>query len=110
MAKQKQQISELQVASMEQSAGEAHSSKLQTELGVVKRQLEKKEIEINSLTDQLAGHKNSLEEAEQRANTAEAIVDNLYMHIGNVLKMNVADQDVDNIITKVSANTSSIIM
>ena len=74
MAKQKQQISELQAASMEQSSGESHNSKLQTELGVVKRQLEKKEIEINSLTDQLAGHKSGLEEAEQRANTAEAIV------------------------------------
>lgn len=74
MAKQKQQIGELQAASMEQSAGESHSSKLQTELGVVKRQLEKKEVEINSLNDQLAGHKSRLEEAEQRVNTAEAIV------------------------------------
>ena len=81
MAKQKQQISELQAASMEQSASELHSSKLQTELGVVKRQLEKKDIEINSLTNQLAGHKSTLEEADQRANTAEAIVSNCLLHI-----------------------------
>lgn len=74
MAKQRQQISELQTASVEQSAGESHSSKLQTELGIVKRQLEKKDIEINSLTDRLAAHKGSLEEAEQRASTAEAVV------------------------------------
>jgi len=59
---------------MEQSTGESHNSKLQTELGMVKRQLEKKDIEINSLADQLAAHKNSLEEAEQRASTAEVIV------------------------------------
>ena len=74
MAKQKQQISELQAASVEQSSGESHSSKLQTELGMVKRQLEKKDIEINSLTDQLVTHRGSLEEAEQRASTAEAVV------------------------------------
>lgn len=74
MAKQKQQISELQATSAEQSSGESHSSKLQTELGMVKRQLEKKDIEMNSLTDRLAAQKSSLEEAEQRANTAEAVV------------------------------------
>lgn len=74
LAKQKQQISELQAASMEQSSSESHSSKLQTELGVVKRQLEKKDIEINNLTDQLTAHKSSLEEAEQRANAAETTV------------------------------------
>ena len=74
MAKQKQQISELQATSAEQSSGESHSSKLQTELGMVKRQLEKKDIEINSLTDRLAAQKSSLEEAEQRASTAEAVV------------------------------------
>ena len=74
MAKQRQQISELQAASMEQSTGESHNCKLQTELGVVKRQLEKKDVEISSLMDKLGGYKSSLEEAEQRANTAEAIV------------------------------------
>lgn len=74
MAKQKQQISELQAGSVEQSTGESHNSQLQTELGMMKRQLEKKDIEINSLTDQLAVHKNSLEEAEQRANMAEVTV------------------------------------
>ena len=74
MAKQKQQISELQANSAEQSSGESHSSKLQTELGMVKRQLEKKDIEMNSLTDRLAAQKSSLEEAEQRASTAEAVV------------------------------------
>lgn len=74
MAKQKQQISELQATSAEQSSGESHSSKLQTELGMVKRQLEKKDVEMNSLTDRLAAQKSSLEEAEQRANTAEAVV------------------------------------
>lgn len=74
MAKQKQQISELQAASMEQSTGESHNSKLQTELGMLKRQLEKKDIEINGLIDQLAAHKSSQEEVEQRASTAEAIV------------------------------------
>lgn len=74
MAKQKQQISELQATSVEQSSGESHSSKLQTELGMVKRQLEKKDVEMNSLTDRLAAQKSSLEEAEQRASTAEAVV------------------------------------
>ena len=74
MAKQKQQISELQATSAEQSSGESHSSKLQTELGMVKRQLEKKDVEMNSLTDRLAAQKSSLEEAEQRASTAEAVV------------------------------------
>ena len=74
MAKQKQQISELQATSAEQSSGESHSSKLQTELGMLKRQLEKKDVEMNSLTDRLAAQKSSLEEAEQRASTAEAVV------------------------------------
>ena len=74
MAKQRQQISELQATSMEQSTGESHSSKLQTELGVVKRQLEKKDIEISNLMDRLGGHKSGLEEAEQQASTAESIV------------------------------------
>lgn len=41
---------------------------------MVKGQLEKKNIEISSLTDRLEAHKSSLEEAEQRASTAEAIV------------------------------------
>ena len=74
VAKQKQQISELQASSTEQSVGELHNSKLQTELGTLKRQLEKKQIEMNGLTDQLVAHKSSVEEAEQRACTAEAIV------------------------------------
>ena len=74
VTKQRQQISELQVASVEHSASETHNSKLQTELGLAKRQLEKKAAEVNSLCYQLESQRNNVEDVEQRASTAETIV------------------------------------
>lgn len=74
VTKQRQQISELQAASVEHSTSETHNSKLQTELGLAKRQLEKKATEVNTLHDQLESQRNNAEDAEQRASTAETIV------------------------------------
>jgi len=59
---------------VEHSTSETHNSKLQTELGLAKRQLEKKAAEVNTLHDQLESQRNNAEDAEQRASTAETIV------------------------------------
>jgi len=59
---------------VEHSTNETHNSKLQTELGLSKRQLEKKAAEVNSLHDQLESQRNNVEDAEQRASSAETLV------------------------------------
>ncbi|XP_065919091.1 coiled-coil domain-containing protein 170-like [Dysidea avara] len=105
VTKQRQQISELQVASVEHSASETHNSKLQTELGLAKRQLEKKAAEVNSLCYQLESQRNNVEDVEQRASTAETIYCNLCVQLSAALEMDTTNQDTDNIVSEVVSLT-----